>query len=218
MPVTAKRPAYLVTTALVGIGSLSLITAAPAAADIENSNQVSSVESANDGFADISDFEALGQLTQAESDALFTALENAPEELQQSEDPDELYNYLVQQIDGANSGPSTMALPAVILVARAVSCLAPSYVALRSISAGSPDVAAAGIAGAIAGCVTGGGASAIQSAILNNRAAIATGLRAIGLSSLAGVLAGQPQPTAAASATFEGVNRGPSTDPAAVPF
>lgn len=209
-----KRPAYLVFPALLGIGSLGFLPPAAATAESLNTEDASAAESAENDFADVSDFDALGELSEEEQEALISALEDAPEEVQRSEDPQELYDHLVENIEGADGGPSTQALPLVIVAARAVACLGPSYAALRNITTGSADAAAASIAGAIAGCVTGGGATVIKNAILNNRTMIANGLRVVGLSSLAGVLAGQPQPNSATADSGRIV----SADPASTYF
>lgn len=207
----SKRPAYLVFPALIGIGSLTFLPVGPATAESLTEDD-STAESAENDFADISDFEALGELSEQEQEALISALEEAPEDIQRSEDPQELYDHLVENVEGVDGGPSTQALPLVIVAARAVACLGPSYAALRNISEGSADAAAASIAGAIAGCVTGGGATVIKNAILNNRAMIAQGLRVIGLSGLALTLTGDTPQTASYN------DRPLSVDPASTYF
>lgn len=163
-------------------------------------------DAANKDFATENDVAALENLTPEEQEQLIAALDGLSQEDFESGDP-----ALVQEKLSAELVPedeiTTRALPAVILAAKVVSCLAPAYVALREINSGSPDTVAASIAAAVAGCVTGGGAAAIKSAILKNKDVIAKGLKVAGLGGLAALLTGD---SAQASAAV-------SDDPAALP-
>ena len=196
---------------IVAAGSLIVGMGVPAAAQTHPAGQTrpagqqqssAEAEPAAD-FASIEDFAALAELSAADEQALIDALESAPDEVVQSADPEDLHRYLTERVSprAGSDDASTQAVPLVILAARAVACLAPAYTSLRAISTdSSPDVVAAGIASAVAGCVSGGGASVIKNAILKNKAVIAKGLRAIGLGGLAAALTGDTAQTAAAGA------------------
>jgi hypothetical protein len=143
--------------------------------------------------ASIDNFDAFDALSDEEFGALQSTLESIPPEMLESGDSDAIETAINERLvkEGIVTPDDFRArvIPAVILAARIVACLASSYVALRGLSTNQPpDQIAAAIASAVAGCVTGGGASAIKSVILRYRSQIARGLRAIGLAGLANAL------------------------------
>lgn len=146
------------------------------------------------------DFASYARLSESEQEALERALASIPDDILAMGERPSIESRIRRRLqeDGVlpagDAAPLQVGeIPPVAFAARAVGCLAASYVTLRGISNNNPaDVVAGAIARAVGGCVSGG-ADAVKSDILRYRSQVAGALKALGLPSLADVLlAGDP--------------------------
>ena len=146
------------------------------------------------------DFASYAQLSESEQESLERALASIPDDILAMGERPSIESRIRRRLqeDGVfpegNVGPLQIGeIPAIAFAARAVGCLAASYVTLRGISNNKPaDAVAESIARAVAGCVSGS-ADAVKADILRYRNQVAGALKALGLPALADVLlAGDP--------------------------
>lgn len=141
------------------------------------------------------DFARYPELSESEQKVLEEALASIPEEYLATGERPPIESRIRRRLEREGlldtAGPMDMGeIPAVAYVARAVGCLAVSYVQLRSISHNKPaSTVAESIAKALSDCVRGD-IDAIKTDILASREQVAGALSALGLPALGDALMG----------------------------
>jgi hypothetical protein len=146
------------------------------------------------------DFARYADISEAEQKVLEEALASIPDDILSIGERPPIESRIRKRLDREGlltaSGPLGMGdIPAVAFVGRAVSCLASSYVTLRSIGHNKPSsTVAESIAKALGDCVQGD-TDAVKSDILKCREQVAGALRALGLPALGDALLGDDEHT-----------------------
>jgi hypothetical protein len=141
------------------------------------------------------DFARYPELSNSEQKVLEEALASIPDEILSTGERAPIESRIRRRLEREGmltaAGPlGTGEIPAVAYVARAVGCLAASYVPLRSISHNKPaSTVAESIAKAMADCVHGD-LDAVKADILAHRDQVAGALGALGLAALGDALLG----------------------------
>jgi hypothetical protein len=141
------------------------------------------------------DFARYAELSEQEQKVLEEALASIPDDILSTGERPPIESRIRRRLEREGlldtAGPLGMGeIPAVAYVARAVGCLAASYVPLRSISHNKPaSTVAESIAKTLGDCVRGG-VDAIKTDILACREQVAGALSALGLPALGDALLG----------------------------